>query len=146
MTHAGDSLMSMPMDDARARRRPEAQPEQIREAVARLVAERVAQGFPPKVTDPVVLARIAAILRSTDTPRARTQPGSKQQQQQQQATGRARRCLSESQNVFGWDTRFRRLIPIHGCDCEAAQFAGLDQFLDPVATQTQVLGGVVDRQ
>ena len=59
--------MSMPKDDARARRRAEAQAEQIREAAARLVLERVAQGFPPKVTDPVVLARIAAILRITDT-------------------------------------------------------------------------------
>lgn len=81
--------MSMPMYDARARRRPEAPPEQIREAAARLVAERAAQGFPPKVTDPVVLTRIAAILRSADTSRARSQPG--RQQQQQQATGRARR-------------------------------------------------------
>jgi len=82
--------MSMPRDDARARRRAEAQAEQIREGAARLVAERVAQGFPPKVTDPVVLARIAAILASTDTSRARTQPGS-EQQQQQRATRRARR-------------------------------------------------------
>jgi hypothetical protein len=72
MTHAGDSLMSMPMNEARARRRAEAQAEQIREAAARLVAERVMQGFPPKVIDPVVLARIAAILRSTNTPRAST--------------------------------------------------------------------------
>ena len=89
MTHAGDTLMSMTQDDARARRRAEAQAEQIREAAARLVAERVAQGFPPKVTDPVVLARIAAILRSADMSRARTQPASKQQQQH--ATERARR-------------------------------------------------------
>jgi hypothetical protein len=77
----------MTKDDARARRRAEAQAEQIRDAAARLVAERVAQGFPPKVTDPVVLARIAAILTSTDTQRARTQPDS---QQRRQATGRAR--------------------------------------------------------
>ena len=87
MTHAGDSLISMTKDDARARRRAEAEAEQIREAAARLVAERVAQGFPPKVTDPVVLARIAAILRSTDTQRARTKPDS---QQRRQAAGRAR--------------------------------------------------------
>jgi len=40
MTHAGDSLISMTKDDARARRRAEAQAEQIREAAARLVAER----------------------------------------------------------------------------------------------------------
>jgi hypothetical protein len=79
--------MSMTQDDARARRRAEAQAEQIREAAAGLVAERVAQGFPPKVTDPVVLARIAAILRSTDTQRPRTQPDS---QQRRQAAGRAR--------------------------------------------------------
>ncbi len=56
----------MANDDARARRRAQVQAEQIREAAARLVAERVVQGFPPKTTDPVVLARIAAILRSTD--------------------------------------------------------------------------------
>ena len=87
MTHAGDSLISMPKDDARARRRAEAQAKQIREAAARLVAEREAQGFPPKVTDPVVLARIAAILRSTDTERER-EPDS---EQQQQAAARARR-------------------------------------------------------
>jgi hypothetical protein len=79
----------MPKNEARARRRPEAQAEHMREAAARLVAERAAQGFPPKVTDPVVLARIAAILRSADTSRARTQPSSKQQQQQ--AAGRARK-------------------------------------------------------
>lgn len=72
--------MSMPMvDDARARRRAEAQAEQIREAAARLVAERAAQGLPPKVTDPVVLARIAAILRSPETERER-EPDSQQQQ------------------------------------------------------------------
>jgi len=59
--------MSMPKDDARARRRPEAQAEQTREAAARMVLERMAQGFPPKVTDPVALARIAAILRTADT-------------------------------------------------------------------------------
>jgi hypothetical protein len=64
--------MSMPMYDARGRRRAETQAEQIHEAAARLVAERVMQGLPPKVTDPVVLARIAAILTSTDTPRAST--------------------------------------------------------------------------
>jgi hypothetical protein len=79
----------MPKNDARDRRRPAAQAEQIREAAARLVAERAARGFPPKVTDPVVLARIAAILRSADTSRARTQSGSKQLLRQ--ATGRARR-------------------------------------------------------
>jgi hypothetical protein len=80
--------MSMPIvDDARARRRAGAQAEQISEAAARLVAQRVAQGFPPKVTDPVVLARIAAILRSTDTERER-EPDS---QQQQQAAARATR-------------------------------------------------------
>jgi hypothetical protein len=55
----------MPKNDDRARRRAEAQAEQLREAAARLVAERMAQGLPPTVTDPVVLARIAAILRST---------------------------------------------------------------------------------
>lgn len=32
------------------------------EAVQRLLASRVAQGFPEKVEDPAVLARIAAIL------------------------------------------------------------------------------------
>jgi len=80
--------MSMSVDDAHARRRAEAQAEQIGEAAARLVAERVMQGFPPKVTDPVVLARIAAILTSTDTPRASTD--SQQQQQQQQAAGTSR--------------------------------------------------------
>ena len=84
MTHAGDSLMSMSVDDARARR-AEALAEQIREAAARLVAERVMQGFPAKVIDPVVLARIAAILRSTDTER---EPDS---QQQQRGAARARR-------------------------------------------------------
>ena len=71
MTHAGDSLMSMPMDDARARRRPEAQPEQIRRL--------------PNVRRKVSHRR-SLTLKSADTSRARTQPGSKQQQQ---ATGRA---------------------------------------------------------
>jgi len=76
----------MPKDDARAWRRVEAQTKQIREAAARLVAEREAQGLPPKVTDPVVLGRIAAILRTTDTERER-EPDS----EQQQAAARARR-------------------------------------------------------
>jgi hypothetical protein len=57
----------MPKAGDRTRRRAAAQAEQIREAAGRLVAERVAQGLPPKVTDPVVLARIAAILRSTES-------------------------------------------------------------------------------
>jgi hypothetical protein len=35
---------------------------QLDEAVDRLLASRVAQGFPAKVEDPAVLARIAAIL------------------------------------------------------------------------------------
>lgn len=30
----------------------------------RLVAERAAQGLPPKITDPVAIARVAAIIRS----------------------------------------------------------------------------------
>lgn len=34
-----------------------------REAVRRLIDARVAAGFPPTVTDPAVLARIAAILK-----------------------------------------------------------------------------------
>ena len=57
----------MPKNGDHARRRAEAQDEQIREAAARLVAERVAQGLPPTVTDPSVLARIAAILTSTES-------------------------------------------------------------------------------
>jgi len=52
----------MPTNQDRARRHADAQAQQIREAAARLVAERAAQGLPPTVTDPVVLARIAAIL------------------------------------------------------------------------------------
>jgi hypothetical protein len=31
---------------------------------ARLVAERTAQGLPAKITDPVAIARVAAIIRS----------------------------------------------------------------------------------
>jgi hypothetical protein len=46
--------------------RPEAQAERDRrrlhDAVNRLLASRVAQGFTAKVEDPTVLARIAAIL------------------------------------------------------------------------------------
>jgi hypothetical protein len=70
----------MPKAGDRARRRAAAQAEQIREAAGRLVAERVAQGLPPKVTDPVVLARIAAILRSTESPLSEgREPDSEQQ-------------------------------------------------------------------
>jgi len=57
----------MPKNGDDARRRAEAQAEQIREAAARLVAERVAKGLQPTVTDPTVLARIAAILTSTES-------------------------------------------------------------------------------
>ena len=70
----------MPKDGNRARRRAETQAEQIREAAARLVAERVAQGLPPKVTDPVVLARIAAIVRSTESPLTEGRESDSQQQ------------------------------------------------------------------
>ncbi len=63
--HPGGSLIPMPTNDDRARRLAEAQAQQIREAAARLVAERAAQGLPPTVTDPVVLAGIAAILTNT---------------------------------------------------------------------------------
>lgn len=70
----------MPEEGDRARRRAEAQAEQIREAAARLVAERVAQGLPPKVTDPVVLARIAAMLRSTESPLSEGREPDSQQQ------------------------------------------------------------------
>lgn len=40
-----------------ARRRAEAQAEQMHEAAARLVAERVTQGLLPTVTDPSVCSR-----------------------------------------------------------------------------------------
>lgn len=67
-------------DRDRAGRRAEAQAEQTREAAARLVAERVAQGLPPKITDPAVLTRIAAILRSAGSPLSkRRKPDSQQQ-------------------------------------------------------------------
>jgi hypothetical protein len=36
----------------------------IREAAARLVADRVRQGLPARIEDPVVLARIASILKT----------------------------------------------------------------------------------
>jgi hypothetical protein len=70
----------MPKAGDRTRRRAAAQAEQIREAAGRLVAERVAQGLPPKVTDPVVLARIAAILRSTESPLSEGREPDSQQQ------------------------------------------------------------------
>jgi hypothetical protein len=74
----------MPKDGDRARRRAEVQAEQIREAAARLVAERVAQGLPPTVTDPSVLARIAAILTSTGS--TSNQRGDSESQQLGQPT------------------------------------------------------------
>lgn len=46
----------------RAEARAEHQRRLLDEAVGRLLASRVAQGFPAKVEDPAVLARIAAIL------------------------------------------------------------------------------------
>ena len=86
MTYAGYGLTLMPKAGARARRRADAQAEQIREGAARLVAERLAQGFPPKVTDPVVLARIAAILRTTDTEASATKSPSFSQRAYQPAS------------------------------------------------------------
>lgn len=41
---------------------PEERAAEIRTAAARLVADRVRQGLPAKVEDPVALARIATIL------------------------------------------------------------------------------------
>lgn len=46
----------------RAQIRAEYERPLLDEAVHRLLASRVAQGFPVKVDDPAVLARIAAIL------------------------------------------------------------------------------------
>ncbi len=46
----------------RAQTRAEHERRLLDEAVHRLLASRVAQGFPEKVEDPAVLARIAAIL------------------------------------------------------------------------------------
>lgn len=46
----------------RAQTRAEHEGRLLDEAVDRLLASRVAQGFPAKVEDPAVLARIAAIL------------------------------------------------------------------------------------
>lgn len=47
----------------------------IEEAAARLVAQRVQQGLPPQVEDPVVLARIASLLRATHRPEQRPRRG-----------------------------------------------------------------------
>jgi hypothetical protein len=47
----------------RAEARAEHERRLLEEAVGRLLASRVAQGFPARVEDPAVLARIAAILR-----------------------------------------------------------------------------------
>jgi hypothetical protein len=46
----------------RAQIRAEHERRLLDEAVHRLVASRIAQGFPEKVEDPAVLGRIAAIL------------------------------------------------------------------------------------
>lgn len=46
----------------RAQIRAEHERRLLDEAIHRLLASRVAQGFPEKVEDPAVLARIAAIL------------------------------------------------------------------------------------
>lgn len=48
--------------ELRAEARAEHERRVVHEAVGRLLASRVAQGFPEKVEDPAVLARIAAIL------------------------------------------------------------------------------------
>jgi hypothetical protein len=37
----------------------------------RVAASRAAQGLPPKITDPQIIARIAAVLRSTGSSVAR---------------------------------------------------------------------------
>ncbi len=44
------------------RTRAEHEGRRLRDAVDRLLASRVAQGFPAKVEDPAALARIAAML------------------------------------------------------------------------------------
>jgi hypothetical protein len=48
--------------EQRTEARPERERRRLHDAVDRLLASRVAQGFPVKVDDPAVLARIAAIL------------------------------------------------------------------------------------
>jgi hypothetical protein len=48
--------------EQRAEARAERERRRLHDAVDRLLASRVAQGFPAKVEDPTVLARIAAIL------------------------------------------------------------------------------------
>jgi len=53
-----DELTMEDRTDARAER----ERHRLRDAVDRLLASRVAQGFPAKVEDPITLARIAAIL------------------------------------------------------------------------------------
>lgn len=52
----------------RAAQPAEPKPDPIQEAVDRLVAARVEQGLPPTVKDPLVLAKIAAILRTVRDP------------------------------------------------------------------------------
>ena len=48
--------------EQRAEARAERERRRLHDAVDRLLASRVEQGFPAKVEDPTVLARIAAIL------------------------------------------------------------------------------------
>jgi len=48
--------------EQRTEARAERERRRLHDAVDRLLASRVAQGFPAKVEDPTVLARIAAIL------------------------------------------------------------------------------------
>jgi hypothetical protein len=48
--------------EERTKARAERERNRLHDAVGRLLASRLAQGFPEKVEDPAVLARIAAIL------------------------------------------------------------------------------------
>ena len=52
----------LPAQELTPEHRTERERRRLHDAVNRLVASRIAQGFPAKVEDPTVLARIAAIV------------------------------------------------------------------------------------